>query len=257
MANYFQPRNLTALREMALLWLADQVEVALQRYRADQQVTDIWETRERVVVALTGRPGERDGAAPRRPDRRADRVGRAVRGARAARRRPGRGAGRGAGRRCAGWPRTSARRSTPSSASDVPTALLEFARGVDATQLVLGTSRRSRATRVLAEGIGVARRAGLRAHRRAHGHPPGGGPRDPAAPPVQRRPGLPPGSRAGRWACCCRWPRSGPASSAAACSGCPPTSCCSSSPPWSARSSAGWGRPCSPRWPAACCSTSS
>src|SRR3954464_14618043 len=41
MANYFQPRNLTALREMALLWLADQVEVALQRYRTDQQVTDI------------------------------------------------------------------------------------------------------------------------------------------------------------------------------------------------------------------------
>src|SRR4051794_18123621 len=56
MANYFQPRNLTALREMALLWLADQVEVALARYRADQQVTDIWETRERVVVALTGGP---------------------------------------------------------------------------------------------------------------------------------------------------------------------------------------------------------
>ena len=56
MANYFQPRNLTALREMALLWLADQVEVALQRYRTDQQITDIWETRERVVVALTGGP---------------------------------------------------------------------------------------------------------------------------------------------------------------------------------------------------------
>ncbi|HVH22301.1 MAG TPA: sensor histidine kinase, partial [Pseudonocardia sp.] len=56
MANYFQPHNLTALREMALLWVADQVEVALQRYRTDQRVTDIWETRERVVVALTGGP---------------------------------------------------------------------------------------------------------------------------------------------------------------------------------------------------------
>ena len=56
MANYFQPRNLTALREMALLWVADQVEVALQRYRTDQHITDIWETRERVVVALTGGP---------------------------------------------------------------------------------------------------------------------------------------------------------------------------------------------------------
>ena len=56
MANYFQPHNLTALREMALLWVADQVEVALQRYRTDQRVTDIWETRERVVVAFTGGP---------------------------------------------------------------------------------------------------------------------------------------------------------------------------------------------------------
>ena len=36
-----------------------------------------------------------------------------------------------------------------------PTALLEFARGVDATQLVLGTSRRSRLARVLVESIGT------------------------------------------------------------------------------------------------------
>ena len=37
---------------------------------------------------------------------------------------------------------------------DVPTALLDFARGVDATQLVIGTSRRSRAARLLVESIG-------------------------------------------------------------------------------------------------------
>jgi two-component system, OmpR family, sensor histidine kinase KdpD len=37
----------------------------------------------------------------------------------------------------------------------VATALLEFARGVDATQLVLGTSRRSRLARVLVESIGA------------------------------------------------------------------------------------------------------
>src|SRR6185312_14276370 len=37
----------------------------------------------------------------------------------------------------------------------VPTALLEFARGVDATQLVIGTSRRSRLARVLVESIGT------------------------------------------------------------------------------------------------------
>ncbi|MGH3911634.1 MAG: sensor histidine kinase, partial [Pseudonocardiaceae bacterium] len=34
LSNYFRPGNLTALRELALLWVADQVDVALQRYRA-------------------------------------------------------------------------------------------------------------------------------------------------------------------------------------------------------------------------------
>ena len=36
-------RNLTALRELALLWLADQVDAALEKYRADKNITDTWE----------------------------------------------------------------------------------------------------------------------------------------------------------------------------------------------------------------------
>ena len=39
---------------------------------------------------------------------------------------------------------------------DVPTALLDFAREMNATQLVLGTSRRSRWARIFDEGIGAA-----------------------------------------------------------------------------------------------------
>ena len=38
---------------------------------------------------------------------------------------------------------------------DVPTALLDFAREMNATQLVLGTSRRSRWARIFDEGIGA------------------------------------------------------------------------------------------------------
>ncbi|HEX2299857.1 MAG TPA: sensor histidine kinase, partial [Pseudonocardiaceae bacterium] len=38
LSNYFRPGNLTALRELALLWVADQVDVALQRYRAEQHI---------------------------------------------------------------------------------------------------------------------------------------------------------------------------------------------------------------------------
>ncbi len=56
LTNYFRPGNLTALRELALLWLADKVDEGLQRYRAEHDITSTWEARERVVVALTGGP---------------------------------------------------------------------------------------------------------------------------------------------------------------------------------------------------------
>ncbi|MDO8363252.1 MAG: DUF4118 domain-containing protein [Actinomycetota bacterium] len=57
LANYFRQGNLAALRELALLWVADRVEESLQDYLADHGITTTWETRERVVVALTGAPG--------------------------------------------------------------------------------------------------------------------------------------------------------------------------------------------------------
>jgi two-component system sensor histidine kinase KdpD len=56
LANYFRTGNLNALRELALLWLADRVEEGLRRYRNQHHISDTWETRERVVVALTGGP---------------------------------------------------------------------------------------------------------------------------------------------------------------------------------------------------------
>src|SRR5687768_11426539 len=54
--NYFRIGNLTALRELALLWLADRVDEGLRRYRTEHAIDRIWEARERVVVALTGGP---------------------------------------------------------------------------------------------------------------------------------------------------------------------------------------------------------
>ncbi len=56
LTNYFRPGNLTALRELALLWLADKVDEGLQRYRTEHNISNTWEARERVVVALTGGP---------------------------------------------------------------------------------------------------------------------------------------------------------------------------------------------------------
>src|SRR5277367_1884443 len=56
LTNYFRAGNLSALRELALLWLADKVDEGLQKYRAEHNISSTWEARERVVVALTGGP---------------------------------------------------------------------------------------------------------------------------------------------------------------------------------------------------------
>ncbi|MBV9139808.1 MAG: sensor histidine kinase KdpD [Pseudonocardiales bacterium] len=162
LANYFRVGNLTALRELALLWLADRVDEGLQRYRADHGLGGVWETRERVVVALTGGP-EGDTLI-----RRAARI--AV--------HAGGGGGdvlavhvtRSDGLTGADPAELAAQRRLVESlggsyhlvvGDDIPTALLDFARAQNATQLVLGTSRRSWASRLLGgRGIGETVTAG-------------------------------------------------------------------------------------------------
>lgn len=56
LGNYFRLGNLEALRELALLWVADKVDEAMRRYLSDERIAGTWETRERVVVAITGAP---------------------------------------------------------------------------------------------------------------------------------------------------------------------------------------------------------
>ncbi|MDX8055828.1 sensor histidine kinase KdpD [Lentzea sp. BCCO 10_0798] len=154
LGNYFRPGNLTALRELALLWVADQVDVALQRYRNEKEITDTWETRERVVVSITG--GPESETLIRRARRIATRAGAELLVLHVMR---GDGLSGAAPEHIA-----RSRRITEDVGAtfhsvvgdDVPTALLEFARGVNATQLVLGTSRRSRVARAFDEGIGAA-----------------------------------------------------------------------------------------------------
>ncbi|RDI23209.1 two-component system sensor histidine kinase KdpD [Rhodococcus sp. AG1013] len=160
LSNYFRPENLTALRELALLWLADQVDMALDKYRVDESVTDIWETRERVVVAVTGGP---------------ESVKLVRRAARIAARSSARlmvvhvVSGDGTAGASTATMAEIRRLASASRASvhsvvgnDVAEALLEFARSVDATELVIGSSRRSRLFRILDEGVGeeVIRGAG-------------------------------------------------------------------------------------------------
>ncbi|GAA2125807.1 sensor histidine kinase KdpD [Arthrobacter humicola] len=56
LSNYFRLGNLGALRELALLWLADRVDEGLAKYRAEQGIEASWPARERIVVGLTGGP---------------------------------------------------------------------------------------------------------------------------------------------------------------------------------------------------------
>ncbi|WP_020502424.1 DUF4118 domain-containing protein [Sciscionella marina] len=153
LGNYFRPGNLIALRELALLWVADQVDVALQRYREQQSITETWETRERVVVAVT--TGPESETLLRRARRIANRAGGELLALHILR---GDGLA-GADPRAVAKARKLADELGASwhtlVGDDVPSALLEFARGVNATQLVVGTSRRSRLARLLDEGIGA------------------------------------------------------------------------------------------------------
>ncbi|MBB6420804.1 DUF4118 domain-containing protein [Streptomyces sp. AK010] len=161
LSNYFRPGNLTALRELALLWVADRVDAYLTKYRSEHRVSAIWGSRERIVVGLTG--GPEGGTLIRRAARLAEK-----------------GAGgevmavyisRSDGLTAASPKELALQRTLVEDlggtfhhviGDDIPAALLDFARGVNATQIVLGVSRRRSWQYVFGPGVGatVARESG-------------------------------------------------------------------------------------------------
>ncbi|GAA2955215.1 hypothetical protein GCM10010525_18560 [Glutamicibacter bergerei] len=54
MSNYFRVGNLTALRELTLLWMADEVDHSLLDYRRQHGIDSSWQARENVLVSLSG-----------------------------------------------------------------------------------------------------------------------------------------------------------------------------------------------------------
>ena len=151
LSHYFRLGNLAALRELALLWLADRVDEGLERYRQDHDIESIWATRERVLVALTGGP-ESDLLL----------------------RRGARIASRGAGGSLHAVYVAAKQRPIPTTdelarlralveelggthhmvvGDDAAEAVLQLARSLNATQIVLGVSRRPRWRSVLGAGV--------------------------------------------------------------------------------------------------------
>ncbi len=153
LGNYFRVGNLTALRELALLWLADKVDEQLDNYRAQHNITRTWEARERVVVALTGGP---EGETL---IRRAARVAARTKGAdllavHVVRNDGLAGADPGQLSRQRVLVENLGGTYHQVVGDNVSVALLDFARGVNATQLVLGASRRGRLAQLLTSGVG-------------------------------------------------------------------------------------------------------
>ncbi|GAA5014940.1 sensor histidine kinase KdpD [Kitasatospora paranensis] len=154
LSHYFRVGNLTALRELALLWVAGRVDEGLRDYRAIHAIDRVWETRERVVVALTGGPeGE---TLIRRAARISDRTaGGELLAVHVTRSDGLAGASPGALAEQRRLVETLGGSYHVVVGDDIAAALLAFARAHDATQLVLGTSRRGRINRFLTgPGIG-------------------------------------------------------------------------------------------------------
>lgn len=150
---FFREGNLAALRELTLLWLADHVDDAMERYRDQHAIEASWPTRERIVVGVTGGPESEalmrraarivsrsrsgewlavyvthgDGLADADPDRirRLDALAHDLGG-----------------------------RLRTVVAEDTATAILQCARAENASQVLIGASRRGRLSTLIRPGIG-------------------------------------------------------------------------------------------------------
>lgn len=139
LTSYFRVGNLTALRELALLWVADKVDDALGDYRRDHHIDKPWPARERVVVAISG------GAEGETVVRRAARIASRSAGSELVAVHVVRSDGLSGGDDTA--LRTSRELVEELGGTfhavvgdDVPEAVIDFARGVNASMVVVGVS---------------------------------------------------------------------------------------------------------------------
>lgn len=153
LSQFFREGNLTALRELALLWLADRVDEGLDRYREQHEIDSTWAARERIVVAVTG--GPESDVLLRRAARIASRTGGGqwlalyvTRGDGLVQMDPA--------RLHRLYVMTEDMGGTFHSVvgDDTATAILDFAKAENATQVLIGASRRGRLSTLANPGIG-------------------------------------------------------------------------------------------------------
>ncbi|MGO8873183.1 MAG: ATP-binding protein [Acidimicrobiales bacterium] len=160
LANYFRTGNLTALRELTLLWVADRVDEELNDYRERHNIAGPWETKERVVVSLTGSRGS--AVLIRRAARMAMRTKAELVGVHVRTDDSLTGTGTQGLVRNRALLDDLGGRYVEVVGAEVAPALVQVARAENATQLVMGATQRSRLTEFLRGSVinSVIRAAG-------------------------------------------------------------------------------------------------
>ena len=153
LSQFFREGNLTALRELALLWLADRVDEGLDRYRDEHGIDSTWAARERIVVAVTG--GPESEVLLRRASRIASRIGGGewmalyiTRGDGLVHMDPARL------HKLHVMTEDMGGTFHTVVGDNTATAILEFAKAENATQILIGASRRGRLSTLANPGIG-------------------------------------------------------------------------------------------------------
>jgi two-component system sensor histidine kinase KdpD len=172
LSRYFREGNLAALRELALLWLADRVDEGLERYRDQHEIDSTWATRERIVVPVSG--GPESSTLMRRAARIASRRSGGEWQALYVTRQDGLRGIAPDGLAALGAKADELGGSLHTVVGDDPAeAILAFARAENATQVVIGASRRGRVSTVLRPGVGervVAGSGDIDVHIVSHDH---------------------------------------------------------------------------------------
>jgi two-component system sensor histidine kinase KdpD len=155
LTNFFRTDNLTALRELALRFLADEADEDLLEHLRQRESAAVWETCERVMVAVTPAPGT--DALIRRAARMASRLKADLDVVHVAASDATRPADRPAVAALRELAADVGARWHEIAEDDPARAIARFAREHQITQIVIGSSRRSRWQQLTGGGSNVTR----------------------------------------------------------------------------------------------------
>jgi two-component system, OmpR family, sensor histidine kinase KdpD len=155
LTNFFRTDNLIALRELALRFLADETDEELLDHLRQHEATGVWETCERVVVAVTVMPGT--DALMRRAARMAARLKAELDVLHVSSSDATRPADRKSLQKLRELAADIGARWHDVEGDDPARAIAKFAQEHQITQIVIGSSQRSRWQQLTGGGSNVAR----------------------------------------------------------------------------------------------------